>query len=62
MYNISTKIIYVLDVENERRTVMENYVNAQLDVVTLASADTISSSVQITPDENELPVDKIVRV
>lgn len=62
MYNISTKIIYALDVENERRTVMENYVNAQLDVVTLASADTISSSVQITPDENELPVDKIVRV
>ena len=62
MYNISTKIIYVLDVENERRTVMENYVNAQLDVVTLASADTISSSVQITPDENELPVDTITRV
>ena len=41
---------------------MENYVNAQLDVVTLVSADTISSSVQIDTDENELPMDKIVRV
>ena len=41
---------------------MENYINAELDVVTLAEADTISASVQITPDENELPVDKIVRV
>ena len=41
---------------------MENYINAELDVVTLAAADTISASVQITPDENELPVDKIVRV
>ena len=62
MYNISTKIIYVLDVENERRTVMENYVSAELNVVALAAADTISSSVQITPDENELPVDTITRV
>ena len=41
---------------------MENYVSAELNVVALAAADTISSSVQITPDENELPVDKILRV
>ena len=41
---------------------MEKYIGAELDVVTLAAADTISSSVQITPDENELPVDTIVRV
>ena len=37
---------------------VENYVNAELNVVTLASADTISSSVQIPSDENELPIDK----
>ena len=37
---------------------VENYVSAELDVVTLASADTISSSVQIPSDENELPIDK----
>ena len=41
---------------------MENYISAELDVVALAAADTISSSVAITPDENELPVDVIVRV
>ena len=47
---------------NRKENNVENYVNAELDVVTLASADTISSSVQITPDENELPIDKIIRV
>ena len=41
---------------------MENYISAELDVVALAAADTISSSVAITPDENELPVDVIARV
>ena len=41
---------------------MENYINAELDIVALAAADTISSSVAITPDENELPVDVIARV
>ena len=41
---------------------MENYVNAELDVVALNAVDTISSSVQISLDENELPVDKILRV
>ena len=43
---------------NRKENNVENYVNAELDVVTLASADTISSSVQIPTDENELPVDK----
>ena len=37
---------------------MENYVNAELEVVAIAAADTISASVVLTPDENELPVDK----
>ena len=37
---------------------MEKYTNAELEIVALTSADTISSSVQIPPDENELPVDK----
>ena len=41
---------------------MENYISAELNVVDVAVADTISSSVQITPDENELPVDQITKV
>ena len=41
---------------------MENYVNAELEVVALTSADTISASVEITLGENELPVDKYWQV
>jgi len=41
---------------------MENYVNAELEVVAIAAADTISASVVITPGENELPVDKYWQV
>ena len=37
---------------------MENYVNAELDVVSFVSADAISASVEVTPDDNELPIDK----
>ncbi len=37
---------------------MEIYTNAELEVVALASADTISASVEISSDENELPIDK----
>ena len=37
---------------------MEIYTNAELEVVALASADTISASVEVAPGENELPVDK----
>ncbi len=37
---------------------MENYVNAELEVVALTSADTISASVAISTDENELPIDQ----
>ena len=37
---------------------MEIYTNAELEVVALTSADTISASVEVTPGENELPVDK----
>ena len=37
---------------------MENYINAELNVMNVAIADTISSSVQIAPEENELPVDQ----
>ena len=41
---------------------MENYVSAELEVVAVASADTISASVEITPGENELPVDRYWQV
>ena len=41
---------------------MENYVNAELEVVALNAADTISVSVEITPGANELPVDKYWQV
>lgn len=41
---------------------MENYVSAELEVVAVASADTISSSVEITLGENELPLDKYWQV
>ena len=37
---------------------MENYVSAELEVVGLCTADTISASVEISSDENELPIDK----
>ena len=37
---------------------MENYVSAELEVVAVASSDTISASVEIAPGENELPIDK----
>ena len=37
---------------------MNNYVSAELEVVNFVSADTISASVEVTPGENELPVDK----
>ena len=35
---------------------MENYVTAELEIVALASAETISAS-NIVPGENELPID-----
>jgi hypothetical protein len=41
---------------------MENYVNAELEVVALTAADTISSSVEITLGENELPLDRYWQV
>lgn len=41
---------------------MENYISADLIVVDVAKADTISSSIAIPPDENELPTDQITRV
>ncbi len=41
---------------------MENYVSAELEVVAVAAADTISASVAITPGDNELPVDKYWQV
>jgi hypothetical protein len=41
---------------------MENYVSAELEVVSIASADTISASVAITTGDNELPVDKYWQV
>ena len=37
---------------------MEIYVSAELEVMALTSADTISASVEIATGENELPVDK----
>lgn len=37
---------------------MENYVNAELEIVALATADTISASSIITGD-NELPIDPV---
>ena len=37
---------------------MDNYVSAELEVVNFVSADAISASVEVTPDENELPIDK----
>ena len=41
---------------------MENYVNAELEVVAVASADTISASVEITLGANELPLDRYWQV
>ena len=41
---------------------MENYVSAELEVVAVASADTISSSVEITLGANELPLDRYWQV
>ena len=41
---------------------MEKYTNAELEIVALTSADTISASVEISLGENELPVDKYWRV
>ena len=38
---------------------MENYISADLIVVDVAKADTISTSIEIPSDENELPTDKI---
>ena len=38
---------------------MENYTNAELEIVALASAETISAS-NITPGDNELPIDPAV--
>jgi hypothetical protein len=41
---------------------MEKYTNAELEVVAVASADTISASVEITLGANELPIDKYWQV
>ena len=37
---------------------MENYVNAELEIVALAAGDTISAS-SINTGENELPIDPV---
>ena len=37
---------------------MENYVNAELEIVAVAAKDTISASIEIELDENELPIDR----
>ena len=36
---------------------MENYVTCELEIVALASAETISASTTIVPGDNELPID-----
>ena len=41
---------------------MENYVNAELEIVKLAAIDTISSSIEIEREENELPIDRYASV
>ena len=41
---------------------MEKYTNAELEIVALTSADTISSSIEIILGENELPLDKYLQV
>ena len=35
---------------------MNNYVNAELEIVAIATQDTITTS-NVTPDNNELPLD-----
>lgn len=56
-------IILRLIKNTERKNLkMENYISADLIVVDVAVADTISSSIAIPPDENELPTDQITRV
>ena len=37
---------------------MENYTAAELEIVVVAAKDTISASIEIELDENELPIDK----
>ena len=37
---------------------MENYVTAELEIVALASAETVSAST-IVPGDNELPIDPV---
>ena len=37
---------------------MENYVSAELEIVAIASQDTISISIEIELGEDELPVDR----
>ncbi len=34
------------------------YINAELDIITVAGADVISASIEIDQVENELPIDK----
>ena len=56
MYNIHEIIIKITRVA-QKECFMENYVVAELEVVAVATADTISSSFQIPSGENELPID-----
>lgn len=35
---------------------MNNYVNAELEIVAIAAQDTLAAS-NVTPDNNELPID-----
>ena len=37
---------------------MENYTVAELEIIAVAAKDTISASIEIELDENELPIDK----
>ena len=41
---------------------MENYVNAELEIVAVAAKDTISASIEIELDENELPIDRYANI
>ena len=41
---------------------MQNYVNAELEIVDVATIDTISASIEIEREENELPIDRYASV
>ena len=37
---------------------MENYINAEIEILPLSSVDTLSASIPLEPGENELPIDR----